>query len=81
MDFAQSMLDLDTSVFSSNDNWFQQFPESWFRLLSGYGACGIESHSGSSIMRLYYHNDVDTTFLTTESARLRVNMFHQEFVS
>jgi len=83
MVFAQSLLDLDSSVYSSNDSWLRHFPGIVVSSTSGYGACGIDISSGSSVMRLHYHNDVDTTFFDYEISPLsaRVNMFSHEFVS
>ena len=82
MEFAQGLLDLDTSVYSSNDSWLQHFPGIVVSSMSGYGACGIDISSGSSVMRLHYHNDVDTNFFDYEISPLsaRVNMFSHEFV-
>ena len=83
MDFAQSILDLDTSKFASNDAWLQEFPGIVVSSATGYGAAGIDISSGLSIMRLHYHNESDTAFYDFVISPLsaRVNMFHQEFVS
>ena len=82
IEFAQGLLELDPSVYSSNDSWLQHFPGIVVSSMSGYGACGVDISSGSSVMRLHYHNDVDTNFFDYEISPLsaRVNMFSHEFV-
>ena len=76
MEFAQGLLDLDTSFYSSNDNWLQYFPGIVVSSMSGYGACGIDVSSGSSVMRLHYHNDRHKLFdYEINPLSARVNMF------
>ncbi|MBM55246.1 MAG: hypothetical protein CMB32_01665 [Euryarchaeota archaeon] len=83
VDFAQSLLDQDTSVFSSNENWLEHFPGIVVRSVSGHGASNFDISSGLSVMRIHYHNDVDTTFYDFVLSPLsaRVNLFSNNYVS
>lgn len=60
--FGQEILDADTTVFSNNEEW-----RKWFRGISvrsesgGGGIVSLEPNVGVSYMRIYYHNDTDTT--------------------
>lgn len=60
--FGQSIINADTTVFSSNAEW-----RAWFKGLSvksesgGGGMVSLEPNAGVSYLRLHYHNDNDTT--------------------
>ena len=83
VEFGQSLLDQDTSVYSSNDNWLEHFPGIVVRSVSGHGATNFDISSGLSVMRLHYHNDVDTSFYDFVLSPLsaRVNLFSNNYVS
>jgi len=80
-DFAQTLLNQDTTTFSSNDEWLKYFPGVHIYSMSGQGAAGIDISSGLSTMRVHYHNDTDTSFYDFIISPLsaRVNLFSQEF--
>jgi|TARA_B110000116_G_C16794179_1_gene565610 hypothetical protein len=80
-DFAQTLLNQDTTTFSSNEDWLKYFPGVHISSMSGQGATGIDISSGLSTMRLHYHNDTDTSFYDFVISPLsaRVNLFSQEF--
>jgi hypothetical protein len=80
-DFAQTLLDQDTTTFSSNEDWLKYFPGVHISSMSGQGAAGIDISSGLSTMRLHYHNDTDTSFYDFVISPLsaRVNMFSHDF--
>lgn len=81
--WGQTLLDQDTSVFSSNSDWLEYFPGIVVSSSSGQGATGIDLASGLSVVRVYYHNDVDTTFYDLQISPLsaRVNLFQQDFAA
>ena len=61
--FGQTLLDADSSVYDSNQDWREYFPG----LLvapdlngPGQGAVGIDVTTGLSRMRLHYHSDTDS---------------------
>lgn len=60
--FGQSILEADTTVFSSNAEW-----RKWFKGLSvqsesgGGGIVSLEPNAGVSYLRIHYHNESDTT--------------------
>ncbi len=76
--FGQSILDADTTVFSSNVEW-----RKWFKgvsVRSEYAQGGIvslEPNVGVSYMRIHYHNTTDTTSydLVINSNAARVSHF------
>jgi len=60
--FGQTILDADTSVFSSNDEWRKWFKGIAVRSESGGGGIvSLEPTVGVSYMRIHYHNSTDTT--------------------
>lgn len=81
-EWGQTILDQDTSTFSSNSNWLEYFPGIVVSSTSGQGAAGIDISSGLSVVRIHYHNDTDTSFYDLQIAPLsaRVNLFDQDFV-
>ena len=81
--FAQTLLDQDTSVYSSNENWTNFFPGIVVRSVSGHGASGFDLSSGLSVMRVHYHNDEDTTYYdyVIGPTSARVNMYSNNYVS
>ena len=81
--FGQSLLDLDPEIYSSNDNWLEYFPGIVVSSTSGHGATRFNISSSASIMRLYYHNDEDTTHYDFEISEysLRLNLFYNNYVS
>ena len=61
--FGQTLLELDTAIYDSNQDWSEYFPG----LLvmpdpngPGNGAVGIDVTTGISRLRLHYHNDNDS---------------------
>lgn len=80
--WGQTLLDQDTSTFSSNSDWLEYFPGVVVSSLSGQGAVGVDISSGLSVIRLHYHNDTDTAFYDFQFAPLsaRVNLFEQDLV-
>ena len=61
--FGQTLLELDTAIYDSNQDWSEYFPG----LLvmpdpngPGNGAVGIDVTTGLSRLRLHYHNDTDS---------------------
>ena len=60
--FGQTLLDADSSVYSSNSEW-----RTWFKGLQvrsesgGGGLVSLEPNAGVSYLRLHYHNTTDTT--------------------
>jgi len=81
---GQTILNQDTSVFSSNESWLDFFPGIVVSTQgNGVGAAGIDISSGLSLMRLHYHNDTDTSFYDFLISPLsaRVNMFSQGYVA
>ncbi|HHZ81779.1 MAG TPA: DUF4270 family protein [Flavobacteriales bacterium] len=80
---GQTILNQDTTTFESNDSWLRFFHGIVITTLGdGVGATGIDISSGMSLMRLHYHNDVDTAFYDFIISPLsaRVNMFEQDYV-
>jgi hypothetical protein len=61
--FGQSLLDADSSVYDSNQDWREYFPG---LLIApdpngpGQGAVGIDVTTGLSRMRMHYHSDTDS---------------------
>ena len=61
--FGQSLLEADSSVYDSNQDWREYFPG---LLIApdpngpGQGAVGIDVTTGLSRMRLHYHSDTDS---------------------
>ena len=80
--FGQSILDADTTVFSSNSEW-----RKWFRGLSVRseysegGIVSLEPNVGVSYLRVHYHNTTDTTSydLVINSNAARVGHFRHEW--
>ena len=61
--FGQSLLDADSAVYDSNQDWSEYFPGLLVMPESngyGSGAVGIDVTTGVSRMRLHYHNDTDS---------------------
>ena len=81
--FGQSLLDLNPEIYSSNDNWLEYFPGIIVSSTSGHGATRFNINSSASMMRLYYHNDEDTTHYDFEFSEysLRLNLFYNNYVS
>ena len=81
--FGQSLLDLDPEIYSSNDNWLEYFPGIIVSSTSGHGVTRFNINSSASMMRLYYHNDEDTTHYDFEISEysLRLNLFSNNYVS
>ncbi|PCJ81946.1 MAG: hypothetical protein COA49_02995 [Bacteroidetes bacterium] len=80
---GQTLLNQDTSTFADNQSWLEFFHGIKVTTLAdGVGAAGIDISSGMSLMRLHYHNDVDTAFYDFLISPLsaRVNMFEQDYV-
>lgn len=83
-DFGQDILDADSLVFSSNDEW-----RKWFKGISvrseypGGGIVSLEPNAGVSYMRIHYHNDTDTTTydLVLNSNASRITHFRHEWPS
>ena len=82
-DFGQSLLDLDPEIYSSNDNWLDYFPGIVVSSTSGHGATNFNVNSSASLMRLYYHNEEDTTYYDFEISdySLRLNLFYNNYIS
>jgi len=60
--FGQSILDADTTVFSSNVEWRKWFKGLRVRSQSGGGGIvSLEPNVGVSYLRIHYHNTTDTT--------------------
>jgi hypothetical protein len=76
--FGQEILNADTTVFSSNDEW-----RKWFKGLAvrsesgGGGIVSLEPNVGVSYLRIHYHNSTDTTSydLVMNSNAARVTHF------
>ncbi len=83
LSLAQTLLGLDTAVYSSNDNWLEYFPGIVVNSMSGHGASGFDLSSGLSVMRIHYHNDTDTTHYdyVIGPTSSRINMFSNDYVS
>lgn len=83
LDFAQTLLDLDSSVYSSNEQWLDFFPGILVSSSSGHGAAGFDISSGLSVMKLHYHNDTDTSHyeFVLGPTSARVNVFTNNYVS
>ena len=81
--FAQTLLDQDTSVYSSNEQWLDFFPGIVVSSSSGHGAAGFDISSGLSVMTLHYHNDTDTAHydFVLGPTSARVNMFTNDYIS
>jgi len=61
--FGQSLLDLDATVYDSNQEWKEYFPGMVVMPDpdgAGNGAVGIDVTTGLSRLRLHYHNDTDS---------------------
>ena len=61
--FGQSLLDADSAVYDSNQDWSDFFPGLLVMPEAngpGSGAVGIDVITGVSRMRLHYHNDSDS---------------------
>lgn len=82
-EWGQTLLDLDTNIYSSNSNWLEYFPGIVVSSTNGQGAAGIDISSGFSVVRLYYHNTLDTAFYDFQIAPLsaRVNLFQHDYSS
>ena len=80
---GQTLIELDSTVYSSNESWLEYFPGIIVSSSSGMGAAGFDISSKTSVMRLYYHNESDTTYYDFELAELsrRVNLFSNDYVS
>lgn len=60
--FGQDILNADSTVFSSNDEWRKWFKGIAVRSESGGGGIvSLEPNVGVSYMRIHYHNSTDTT--------------------
>ena len=83
LSLAQTLLGLDTAIYSSNDNWLEYFPGIVVNSMSGHGASGFDLSSGLSVMRIHYHNDTDTTQYdyVIGPTSSRINMFSNDYVS
>ena len=82
LDFAQTLLELDSLIYSSNDDWLEYFPGITVSSISGHGASGFDLSSGLSVVRVHYHNDDDTTHFDylIGPTSARVNMFNSTYV-
>lgn len=81
--WGQTLIEQDTNVFSTNSNWLEYFPGIVISSSNGQGATGIDISSGFSVVRLHYHNDVDTSFYDLQIAPLsaRVNLFQHDYTT
>lgn len=84
LEFAQAIVDADSTVFQDNAHWLEYFPGLRVRSVSGGGGIvGIDGISGASMLRLYYHNDSDTSSydFPINANCARVNQFHHNWSS
>lgn len=82
VDFAQGIVDADTAVFASNDAWLEHLPGLTVRSVSGGGGIvGLDGISGASGLRIFYHNDTDTTSydFPINANCARVNQFRHQW--
>lgn len=80
--FAQGLVDADTAVYVSNDAWQKHFPGLTVKSSSGGGGIvGLDGISGASVLRIYYHNTLDTTSydFAINANCARVNQFSHQW--